>query len=351
MCIRMDDGQLTIDFSVGFAIFILSLGMVASFVPGLLAGLQRTSGIDYDAVAYRTGVILVEDPGAPVGHEVGMPGANLSLPWELMPLLDPGNVSRFGLAIDADHPNILSINKIEKFFNASLLGGDYRKQMLFSTYGYSYNISLKSITPMGPDYPLGLTRRVGDPYPESVYGYIRRYVMIKQNPNMTVTFQDVRTPQQAPGNYTVMLNGNALYNKGIDTPYTIDLQREPTIINLTNLGVLPKATTQHLLWINITNQSATVTINQSLEAARANLTVDGNPINLTDPFAEPVQATSFARLRIDSLDPREFYDGTTINITFQFDTTESLIWGAKQYDYSTVTPPDLAEGVLEVGIW
>ena len=55
--------MLSLDFLAGFTIFLLALIMVVSMVPGLLAGLE-SSGIDYDAVAYRTGVILVEDPVA-----------------------------------------------------------------------------------------------------------------------------------------------------------------------------------------------------------------------------------------------------------------------------------------------
>ena len=66
-----DDGVLSLDFLAGFTIFMLALVMVLSMVPGLLAGLE-SSGIDYDAVAYRTGVILVEDPGWPAYP-----------PWEL----------------------------------------------------------------------------------------------------------------------------------------------------------------------------------------------------------------------------------------------------------------------------
>ncbi|NLZ31190.1 MAG: hypothetical protein GX885_10720, partial [Methanomicrobiales archaeon] len=54
--------MLSLDFLAGFTIFLLALIMVVNMVPGLLAGLE-SSGIDYDAVAYRTGVILAEDPG------------------------------------------------------------------------------------------------------------------------------------------------------------------------------------------------------------------------------------------------------------------------------------------------
>ena len=55
---REDSAQLPVDFLVGFTIFILCLIAAANFVPSLLVGLQRTSHIDYDAVAYRTGVVL-----------------------------------------------------------------------------------------------------------------------------------------------------------------------------------------------------------------------------------------------------------------------------------------------------
>ncbi len=57
-----DSGALSIDFIVGFTIFLIAFIWVVSLVPGLLINLQGFT-IDYDAVAYRTGVILVEDPG------------------------------------------------------------------------------------------------------------------------------------------------------------------------------------------------------------------------------------------------------------------------------------------------
>ncbi len=68
-----DSGNLSIDFLVGFTIFIIAFIWVVSMIPGLLIGLQSYT-IDYDAVAYRTGVILVEDPGEPALPQV---------PWEI----------------------------------------------------------------------------------------------------------------------------------------------------------------------------------------------------------------------------------------------------------------------------
>ena len=63
-----DTANLSIDFLAGFTIFMIGFIYVATLIPGLLLGLQ-SSTIDYDAVAYRTGVILVEDPGFPVSWE------------------------------------------------------------------------------------------------------------------------------------------------------------------------------------------------------------------------------------------------------------------------------------------
>ncbi|HVP25217.1 MAG TPA: hypothetical protein VMS81_04475, partial [Methanomicrobiales archaeon] len=147
---KRESGQLPVDFLVGFTIFILSLIMVANFVPSLLVGLQRTTGIDYDAVAYRTGVVLVEDPGEPAGIPIGRDPMEFSTtadwrPWEFRDSKD--QIARFGLALTRDTPNILSINKINRFFCTTLFDdrfgsatNDYRSKMLFSSYQYGYNV-------------------------------------------------------------------------------------------------------------------------------------------------------------------------------------------------------------------
>jgi hypothetical protein len=96
-----DTGTLSIDFIAGFTIFLVAFIWVLSMVPGLLVNLQGHT-LDYDAVAYRTGVILVEDPGWPV-----------SPPWESQQNF---SVTRFGLAVSRDTPNILSQEKIDRFF-------------------------------------------------------------------------------------------------------------------------------------------------------------------------------------------------------------------------------------------
>lgn len=238
-----DSAQLPVDFLVGFTIFILSLIMVANYVPSLLVGLQRTTGIDYDAVAYRTGVVLVEDPGEPPGIPIGndptsFPGTDWR-PWEFRDSKD--QISRFGLALERNTPNILSINKINRFFCTTFFNDDnYRSKLLFSSYQYGYNITLKNISPMKPGEPL-LNLSIGQPYPAG-YGYIRRYVVIKQNPNATIDMANPATnpdfnvsmfnaeyegqicavPSPCQERFTIRLTGRVLYNSsmGIHTNST-----------------------------------------------------------------------------------------------------------------------------------
>ncbi|NYT21889.1 MAG: hypothetical protein GKC07_08855, partial [Methanomicrobiales archaeon] len=75
-----EEGLLSIDFIIGFTIFMVALIFVAIMISGLLVHLQSRT-IDYDAVAYRTSVVLVEDPGEPSWE-----------PWSSgRPMFDPPN--------------------------------------------------------------------------------------------------------------------------------------------------------------------------------------------------------------------------------------------------------------------
>ena len=96
-------GNLSLDFLVGFTIFLLAFIWVATMVSGIMVNLQ-SSHIDYDAVAYRTGVILVEDPGS-----------QASPSWELYRDSQKYEISRFGLAVSKDAPGLLSQDKINRF--------------------------------------------------------------------------------------------------------------------------------------------------------------------------------------------------------------------------------------------
>ncbi|MDD1672970.1 MAG: hypothetical protein LUP99_00995, partial [Methanomicrobiales archaeon] len=188
--------------------------MVAGMVPGLLIGLQRTTAIDYDAVAYRTGAILAEDPGWPV-----FPA------WELSNNAD--GVDRIGLAVAKESPNILSSAKIAKFSDSTLFTNseEYRKRIIFGDYPYRFNIMLKNET--GDIFP-----PIGDPIPGlGSYGYIQRVVKIKQESNATIDFFDpdhnastfdeyeITDVNETPQNFTIRLNVSELVDKSINPAY------------------------------------------------------------------------------------------------------------------------------------
>ncbi|NLD57019.1 MAG: hypothetical protein GX651_02655, partial [Methanomicrobiales archaeon] len=97
-----DDGNMSLDFLVGFTIFLMAFIWVATMIPGILIGLQAHT-IDYDAVAYRTGVLLVEDPGWPA-----TPG------WETESDERKADMIRFGLAISKETPNMLADSKVTR---------------------------------------------------------------------------------------------------------------------------------------------------------------------------------------------------------------------------------------------
>jgi hypothetical protein len=382
---KRDSGQLPVDFLVGFTIFILSLITVANFVPSLLVGLQRTTGIDYDAVAYRTGVVLVEDPGQPAGElrlGVNPVVAPPHPEWDLQTLAEKEFVSRFGLAITRETPNILSINKITRFFDTSFFNDtDYRNKMLFSTYQYGYNITLQNISPMKEgEYPNGLAKMLGDPYPAG-YGYIRRYVLIKQNSNATInlvqhpefnatredlidlhTRKDTGASDPIPHQeFVVRLDYTILYNRDIDTSLKIDLQREPLSIRITNLSSFlnnsaynpPSPACPGPLCTSIANSSgqwatnnpgdypteltaptsATLTAVTFWDPAsqlawpyslfNVTLTVDANQpggygsVDWTYPL-DKVPVKNTIDLYVDHLDPEAFNDGRSLDVIFTF---------------------------------
>jgi hypothetical protein len=231
-----DSGVLSIDFLVGFTIFILAFIWVVSMIPGLLIGLQAYT-IDYDAVAYRTGVILVEDPGYPDYIEPNLPY------WEFRQNF---SVSRFGLAVSRDTPNILSQDKVNRFFTNISEGGplggfaypkDYQEKVIFGDYPYRFNISLR-------DIDRNVTRSVGDVRPlNSSYGYIRRLVMIKGLSNATINNTTytanpsyIKTDNVTTHVFSILIDNNKLLQGDVKDPaYQINPAREQIMINITDL--------------------------------------------------------------------------------------------------------------------
>jgi len=347
-----DSGALSIDFLVGFTIFIIAFIWVVSLVPGLLINLQGYT-IDYDAVAYRTGVILVEDPGAPAdpGWPVIRPRSE---PWEFM--TDKRDVSRLGLAISRDTPNILSENKVNRFFDRSLLNitVDYRSKSIFGDYPYRFNISL---------FDQEQTRSVGYGIPANTsYGYIQRFVKIKGVvTNTTISGNEpyIRSNYINTENYvtthifSILINNTELHETATDPLYEIDPEKEQIIINITDLESARSDQNANITLKNIfilgtvplsTFPGIIITTNNEIQNLPKN-----DVKNISLKFS-PLFFTTIYNLRGDI----PLY----VNLTFVLQPNSTFLNSSKSgpFDYNyepenNVTQPQLRDAVLEVAIW
>lgn len=339
---KRDAGTLSVDFLVGFTIFLVALIAVANMVPGLLVDLH-TRSIDYDAVAYRTGVILTEDPGTPVYPS-----------WELIDATHKEEIIRMGLAIDRDTPGILAPLKIEQFFSQDFTyPGDYNSRVIFGERPYNFNISL-AVPESGKNYS------VGDSIPDG-YGYIRRGVMVKQGSNATIDaarFQVANAGNHGDNSSTrtlnVQLNLNQLRNPSIPKEYQIDPMHERIPINITNIsGTLydgyNRSWTKDLTRLS----SVRIYVGGSYIPPDQIAYLDGGETAV--PSGNVASNISF------TLEPTlltQIADANSnVIVQFAFDTPttpkNTTISGTFLYDYNpaNVTQPKLHPGVMEVAIW
>lgn len=216
---------LSLDFLVGFAIFMATFIAVMTMCSGLLINLQSRT-IDLDAVAYRTSVILVEDTGSWMASDVHWEDRFYSHEFDINETYRSyvkSNIRRLGLLGATDggsgnyylydpasssvalgpenitySPLVLSERKYELFFNRGRDSNgnpdpnkdfsyeEIRDKAIFPpivtavtglTYGYNYRFNVT------------LTRNdtediwsQGDPLPDPAHtriGYIRRVVLIQ----------------------------------------------------------------------------------------------------------------------------------------------------------------------------
>ncbi|MCK9298666.1 MAG: hypothetical protein M0P21_06855 [Methanoculleus sp.] len=342
---------MSLDFLAGFTIFMLALIMVVSMVPGLLAGLE-SSGIDYDAVAYRTGVILVEDPGWPVYP-----------PWEMNDLAHKGEIERIGLAVSKETPNILLSTKVKKFFEEGFFDqSDYRNKAIFGDIPYSYNISLNISHPDG-SYEL---KRTGDPLPPG-YGYIRRVVKIKE-PAVAVIGSDSRYNDTTLNSsilrtFTVQLNFNELLDPERGPAYRIDPRTEPVNVTITDFGAyLPANDEATLQSVTFWKMDPTRPIPQFtripfsydtedsdlyillLDEESCNLKPEKEVANTISLVLKPAATSLFTLDQNSILDIRFVFDDSP-------DPQRTTLNGTYLYDYDNVPLSPLKPGVLEVAIW
>jgi hypothetical protein len=287
-----DSGLLSIDFIAGFTIFMIVFIIVVTMVSGLLVGLQSRT-IDYDALAYRTGVILAEDAGDPGGagdiNDPHAPG------WEVKNFAsdaEKNQIIRLGLAISKNYPNILSPAKVDKFFyhNTGFTNNDYldyRKRLMLFNFNnlylstlptfYHFNIRFKSIDNQS-DIPSEFVPNITSPLYSTAfigdsdsgvqnYGYSRRVVKIKQPSSMDV---NLSYPSGVPDQkqFSVEYKISDLQNAPLGLRYVIDPVNEQTAINVT------------------LNNSANVALTEIKTVQYFNNT-GGNPLELTIPTDSP----------------------------------------------------------------
>ncbi|MDG6256826.1 MAG: hypothetical protein QCH35_04425 [Methanomicrobiaceae archaeon] len=363
-----DSGMLSVDFLAGFTIFILALIMVINMVPGIMIGLE-SQNIDYDAVAYRTGVILVEDPGWPANP-----------PWELKDEYHKDDIHRLGLAVSANTPNVLSRSKINKFFNTSFFTDeDYGQKVIFADMPYApyaYNIALKvgdeSLPPLGDDVP------------KRSYGYIRRLVKVKEphsaELDLNKTEHKSKFEKIAPVNssitntyISIVLNYTELYDKSISDEYRMDVRMEPVEVTIRNFKEnLNDTDVEEVCLNNIRFYKEGVSgeipfgydepDDESYEykVGGTSRTLDYNSSLIWDlngedeiylklnpplPFAYETDTVLMVNMSL-----KYYYDENRFNLTKEY------LGGVIDYTYDTsanspMNLPTLTDGVLEVCVW
>jgi hypothetical protein len=334
--IHDDSGQLSIDFIIGFTIFMIAFIFVATMISGLLVGLQSKT-IDYDSVAYRTGVILVEDPGW-----VNEP----SDPYNWQDLtLDTANKSkivRLGLGLSRNYPGILLQKKVDTFFDSAkqpgcdlndkfCYPGDYDKRMMISgDYIYNFNITIKNIT-QDPAY----YRAIGDPTPRN-YGYIHRVVSVKQ-PSASANVP-LYTGINASNTSTVYFDFSLIEKEPL---YQINPFEDDLSYNLS----IPDTHSPKLVDVWIEDE-----YNNRYNISPGHTTVriinNGTVVNL--PLAAPINATNNTQIIIDSGYFRDVIPSYPANVRMLFDEPAG---SGSTIAYNALAHPNFFPAVVEVRIW
>jgi hypothetical protein len=400
-----NSGLLSIDFIAGFTIFMVAFIIVVTMVSGLLVSLQSRT-IDYDALAYRTGVILTEDAGDPGG--AGDVIDNRSIGWELSNLnstQEKKNIIRLGLALSKNYPNILSAAKVKKFFyaNAGLAADDYiayrQKLMLFNFNNqyvsitptfYHFNVRLQSIE-NSSDLPKDSVPRItathlyspayigDDDSNVQSYGYSRRVVKIKQPSSMNV---NLSSPPGEPNvsYFSVEYDLNKTTSLGLR--YKIDPKNEQTAINVTlnntlgpvtldrvqaiqyfpNIGETPQdilGTSTNLPTVNVYLNTNTTDPNEKWQYnyPPQNRTVNNNSNVLL--VIEPgfIEGSPFSVKNASSVSLKCTFSGNVTARDYPILYSYTVLVDPEHPEYGSIVNPDnltmpfLIPAVLEVKVW
>jgi hypothetical protein len=343
--------MLSIDFLAGFTIFLLALIVAAAMVPGMLAGLQSAT-IDDDGVAYRTSVILAEDPGWWF-DEFAQTGNSR---WE-GETVAMDRVKRMGLAISKETPNVLSMGKIDAFFDEARYPADfYRKTVFFSDYPYSYNINLKTLDG-------SISRTLGDQIPEGDHGYIRRAVTVKESEPVIIDFSDATVKSSYTKNdaatekiFRASLNFSELLAR--DTAYRIDPFSDQIEIHLDHINetfnTTAGATSATLKDVRLYRGNTWVP--PAIPDSKSQLKIDN--IEISGPVANKEVKENISLILEPGFFGGKASETSMMEVRFIFtntDTPTPASWthidGTYGYNYTNVRAPSLKPAVLEVAVW
>ncbi len=394
-----DTGLLSIDFIAGFTIFMIAFIVVITMVSGLLVGLSSRT-IDYDAIAYRTGVVLAEDAGDPGGagdlNDPKAPG------WEVKNFAsteEKKQIIRLGLAISKDYPNILSPAKIDKFFyaNSGLTDNEnlsYKQKLMLFNFNnkilsitptfYHFNIRFKSLDGQSdipsehvPNItaPIFTTAYVGeDDSTVQNYGYSRRLVVIKQPSSMDFNLSNSTGPPFGVPNgipnqtqFTVQYNVSELISSPVSLRYFIDPVNEQTAINVTlntthaSVNLKDVRTLQYF-----PNTAAPLRLNISSDSPTVRVYLNTTKINESQRWvkgiSETVDGNSSILLVVDPGYLQQSFSGVNISyvsLECTFDDYVTANTDPIPYSYTLpaggrnpyLTMPFLIPAVMEVKVW
>lgn len=364
-----DSGILSIDFLAGISIFVITLIVAATMISGLLISLQ-TKKIDYDAVAYRTGVILVEDPGEP-NTQFNYLTITESDQWEFIGYDQKDNIRRFGLTLYKSTPRVLAEQKVLSFFSQAQFPraqfselSEYRDRMIAGDYPYNFNVTLEIL---GEN-----TYKVGDTVdPHSSYGYIRRVILIKNQTGTNVDmnwFYEDETPDSDI--FYVNLTYGWLLNQDRGPQYWIEPPKEDITINLANVSAIRNQSQALNATLNNIRMTFDGRLLDGTEVKGVDLPyrpftadIDGiqrsftwpggagiplqvnESINITFPAGYFIPPSAYAEITLIRMNIRYEFEEETVNLSESTHFHEYLP-GSQGF-----TPPHLKPAIMEVRVW
>ena len=369
--IESDPGQISIDFLAGVTFFMVGLIIVLSMVSGILSHLQGKT-IDFDAVAYRTGVILTEDPGyweigesvqtSPEWYNREGKGTN----WENLPNDEnfKNKIRRLGLENDKQNPGVLSRIKVNKFFGLDgeffILPDDYSKRLFFSDFPYNFQVTLTEIN--GNKYSIPSSAQ-----PPANSGYIRRIVKIKENTVGTyeISGEELENIITTGNLYSTSIIFDTLINQSIGPNFWINpnsnelrfIVNSNTPVYLNKIELLrydPLASPP--IPNNRTDSQFQKNINYSQSSLNYTIVNDGSLLSSEILIDQNNPLTIY--LPAGTFNPKTYPDNhiELLNLSFK-DCPNKVIYDSISYKNQKFTPSSfhlpqkLTPAVLEVRVW